>query len=144
MGVRKTDDSDSNFEEAATYANSLKMFTKILVKRIFTPWLQPDVIFFNTSIGKEMMRQTKIMHDFTDRVIQERKRKLSDDIALQKNNNNNNDVVLKNPIRREMIFLDFLLNLNMAGLMSENQIRDEVTTFTMAGHDTVSIANLSL
>ena len=54
------------------YTKSLQVFTEILVKRIFTPWLQFDTIFFRTDLGREFEKHIQRIHTFTMRIIREK------------------------------------------------------------------------
>ena len=47
--------------------------SRIVQTRQLRPWLQFEWIFQLTSLGAEERKSLKILHDFTDKVIQERK-----------------------------------------------------------------------
>lgn len=66
----------------------------------------------------------KILHDFTDAVIQERRQKI---LALR---NDAIDVVKKDETTKTTTFLDILLQGNIDGKpLSDLDIREEVDTF---------------
>ncbi|PSN53855.1 Cytochrome P450 4C1 [Blattella germanica] len=44
----------------------------LVVERCIRPWLHNDFIFKQTQLGKRFTRCTKILHEFTDKVIRER------------------------------------------------------------------------
>lgn len=73
----------------------------------------------------------KILHDFTDQVILARRNEL---MKLR-----NSDDLWEN--KKEMTFLDILLQSSIDGQpLSNLDIRDEVSTFILGGHDTTSSA----
>lgn len=126
-----------DFVTQEMYTKSLQKFTEILVKRIFSPWLQLDFIFFLTNLGKEFSFHIRRIHSFTKRIISEKssrnKPQFKNETELDANNN------LKVPSSRQVAFLDLLLQLSNRGLMNMEGVRAEVDTFTFAGHDTVAV-----
>jgi hypothetical protein len=56
------------------------------------PWLLSDTIFRFTKKGREQIKYKQILHNFTDKVIKERKEALRLQ-ALDANNNNKLEVV---------------------------------------------------
>jgi cytochrome P450 family 4 len=80
----------------------------------------------------------KILHDFTDGVIQKR----SDDLMKKQNettvsNEVNDDIGRK----KKMALLDILLSSTIDGKpLSNFDIREEIDTFMFAGHDTTTCA----
>lgn len=120
-------DHGEEYVNQEMYTESLQKFTEILVKRIFSPWLQFDFIFFKTNVGKEFSSHIQRIHSFTDRIIRER---ISANVSKSDTNNN---------YSRQIAFLDLLLQLKKEGLMSHEEIRSEVDTFAFAGHDTLAV-----
>lgn len=74
------------------------------------------------------------MHDFTDKVIEER-RKLLEQTKLPEDQYDDEDVGRK----KHTAFLDMLLLAETNGQpLSNNDIREEVDTFMFEGHDTTT------
>ncbi|XP_033748162.1 cytochrome P450 4F4-like isoform X2 [Pecten maximus] len=108
------------------YVNAVRILTNISLKRIMEPWLHPDILFKMSPSGRKYFKHAKYVHDFDERIIQERKQALAADPSLI--------------TRRRRDFLDILLTArdeNGTGL-TDREIRDEVDTFLFEGHDTTA------
>lgn len=57
----------------------------ILQRRFITPWLKPDFIFKRTPSGKQQEEYIKIINEFVNGVIDERKRILRADAVADPN-----------------------------------------------------------
>lgn len=96
-------------------------------------------IFF-PRLFRKLNQNIKVMHDFTDKVIAERRDTLEK--AMKESTQNtasadDNDVGCK----RRMALLDVLLQSTVDGQPLSNQdIREEVDTFMFEGHDTTTSA----
>lgn len=144
-------------EPLNAYARALHRFTEIFVIRILSPWLWPDWLFFNTPLGREMSKQIDTLHKFTRGVIRNRKADVLAELqtlyqkvdTVRDNRNatgdsdNNNDATFENnepPFepkkQKRLAFLDLLIKLHLEGVLSEEEVREEVDMFTFAGHDT--------
>lgn len=132
---------------------------QIIQNRQAKVWLHPDFLFRLSSQYQEHQRCISILHEFSYRVIHERKA----EIAKQNNNNNNNsDETINNnlystenlnetgydksnyefidfPKKKRLAFLDRLIDASQDGkVLSIDDIREEVDTFMFEGHDTTS------
>ncbi|XP_055948111.1 cytochrome P450 4V2-like isoform X2 [Argiope bruennichi] len=109
------------------YVRSVQRILDIFMIRFFKIWYWPNWIFYLSKEGKEMKRHVKIVHDFTRKIIHERKeRYLSGDIEKDRG--------------KRKALLDRLLEMHMeTGEISEEGIREEVNTFALAGHETVTV-----
>ena len=67
-------------KEIEDYTSNVNRAIDLLVQRLFLPWLSNDFIFGLTAMGRETNRCIKAAHDFTDRVIHDRR------LALQRGN----------------------------------------------------------
>lgn len=116
--------------------------------------MQPDFIFKRTEDYRNHQRCLSILHEFSNRVIRERK----EEIRKQKQSNNNtingnaNNAVEANILdgnnnaeefgrKKRLAFLDLLIEASQDGtVLSNEDIREEVDTFMFEGHDTTSAA----
>ena len=90
--------------------------------RICNPLLTPDFIFSRTEIGRRQAKAVEAFHELSTRVIKEKTR--------QKNER-------KAEAADRKVFLDILLE---DGGLSLEDIREEVDTFMVAGHDSANNA----
>ena len=121
---------------AHPYAKALQRFTEILVHKMFTPWLWPEPVFYLTSLGKEMRESSSIMRQFVQKIVQERKAALVDSGEEGRYEPPSPTTARKT----RLALLDLLLKFHMDGQLTEEQVIEEVNTFTFAGHDTVGIS----
>ncbi|XP_069136025.1 cytochrome P450 4A2-like [Argopecten irradians] len=108
------------------YVNAVRTLTRLSVKRMMEPWLHPDFLFNMSPSGKEYIKYAQFVHDFDERVINERKQALLNDTSTL--------------TKRRRDFLDILLTArdeNGQGL-TDREVRDEVDTFLFEGHDTTA------
>ncbi|XP_046641927.1 cytochrome P450 4C1-like [Daphnia pulicaria] len=125
-------------EETSGYLHSINRITQIVMERSLRPWLDSDLLFNLSALGRENQRCVKILHDFTNQVIQDRKQML--------NNNQSDDSVdhvksQEESPKRRLAFLDLLIQASENGdKLSDDDIREEVDTFMFAGHDTTATA----
>ncbi|XP_075215298.1 cytochrome P450 4c21-like isoform X2 [Lycorma delicatula] len=119
-------------DKGEEYAKATKKMNNINMTRLFAPWLFHNWIFNLTPIGRECNRTLKTLHSFTEMIIKERRAKKSSEQSTDR-------VQGKQCLRT---FLDCLLELNEndPGLLSIDDIREEVDTFMFEGHDTTSAA----
>ncbi|XP_074084907.1 cytochrome P450 4V2 [Macrotis lagotis] len=115
------------------YVRSVFRMTDIIFRRIKMPWLWFDVCYLLFKEGWEHKRSLKILHDFTDKVIEERSSQMKE-YESQKDGD-----MKPKPIKRQA-FLDLLLNTKDedGNSLSHQDIREEVDTFMFEGHDTTA------
>ncbi|XP_060879999.1 cytochrome P450 4C1-like [Metopolophium dirhodum] len=119
--------------KSMNYVKAIKNVSQILIKRIFTFWYWNEIVFNLSSIGREFRKSLKLLHDFTENVIRER-RKILENVEQKKPDENGK--------KRIYSFLDLLVGVSKEnpGAMTDKDIREEVDTFLFEGHDTSSIA----
>ncbi|KAM7350270.1 uncharacterized protein ACRADG_008885 [Cochliomyia hominivorax] len=118
---------------AFPYAIAVKEATNILATRFVKPIFYYDITFILTAFLSylKLRKSIKIMHNFTNNVIRERKTAMD----LQKPSDFDSEVGLK----KRMAFLDVLLQATVDGKpLSLQDIREEVDTFMFEGHDTTT------
>ncbi|CAD7091456.1 unnamed protein product [Hermetia illucens] len=120
MGVTVNAQSDPNSE----YVTSVKKMSRAVQERIHHPLGKSD-LYNLTSKGQYLKTLTNILHDFTDKVIGERRDQLLSNTKIDQGS--------------RMNFLDILLHATAGGKPLTNaDIREEVDTFMFEGHDTTA------
>ncbi|EDS28996.1 cytochrome P450 [Culex quinquefasciatus] len=129
------------------YVKAVYQIGGIVQNRQQKIWLQPDFIFKRTKDYRDHQRCLSILHEFSNRVIHERK----EEIRKQKLSNNNSVEQAPNADgnnnaeefgrKKRLAFLDLLIEASQDGtVLSHEDIREEVDTFMFEGHDTTSAA----
>lgn len=121
--------------EQSPYVNSIYKLSTATVMRGIRLWLHPDIIFKFSNLGKEYYTNLKVVHGFTEGVIQDRK--TSRNVRKESNRENENDVGTK----KRQAFLDLLLKESEgagAVKLTDEELREEVDTFMFEGHDTTT------
>lgn len=114
--------------EIHPYVKSVMNIAHLTAKRGIRPYLYPDIIYYLTADGREHKRLCNYVHEFADKIIEEREKTLLAHPESVK--------------KRHLDFLDILLSARdeeNKGL-TKLEIRHEVDTFLFAGHDTTASA----
>ncbi|XP_054156278.1 cytochrome P450 4C1-like [Oppia nitens] len=130
-----------------TYVQTIHDIGEIFMKRIFSPWIWSDVLFYRTTIGRKFRKTLETSHSFTRNVINEKKNMFitnnnnnKSDNKKQISNDNNDNYFLTNN-KKSMAFMDLLLDYHIKdNKLSVDDIREEVDTVMFAGHDTTSVS----
>ncbi|KAJ6216494.1 hypothetical protein RDWZM_007651 [Blomia tropicalis] len=132
----------SQFNPTIDYVQSIHRIVNKLIKRTFSPWLWNNFIYYNlTATGREDRSDLKIAHEFTMKVIKDRKSEAIQQLnEKQFNNESKGDNFVSS--RRRLAFLDMLIeqHLKDPNTLNLDGIREEVDTFMFEGHDTTSIS----
>ncbi|CAI9723441.1 cytochrome P450 4V2-like [Octopus vulgaris] len=118
--------------EHSEYIESVSRIADLITYQSKSPWLWPQFLFNLHPYGKEAAKCLKYLHDFTDKVIEERSALYLKD-AKQKTDNEEGDTR-----RKKMAFLDTLLDHLHRGEIDKKSLREEVDTFMFEGHDTTA------
>ncbi|CAG4972188.1 unnamed protein product [Parnassius apollo] len=133
MGTSMKEDqqiiSDKYFQAIHTIGQSV-------VQRLVRVWLYIDATFACSKIGKIQKKAIKDLHEFTMKIIQERKAYLTNNNVIT--NADGDDEVYGKTGRLAM--LDLLLENEKQGMIDVEGIREEVDTFMFEGHDTTAMA----
>ncbi|KAK7506002.1 hypothetical protein BaRGS_00002724, partial [Batillaria attramentaria] len=116
--------------EQHPYIRAVVALSEMAVKRFFQPWLYSDWLYFLTPSGRQFLKHCQKVHAVAEEVIAKRREALRLDSEDAKHK------------QRYLDFLDILLTArdeNGEGL-TPSEIRDEVDTFLLAGHDTTTSA----
>ncbi|XP_044010801.1 cytochrome P450 4C1-like isoform X2 [Aphidius gifuensis] len=144
MGVtvdKKSTDQDN-------YRKSIYEIGLIFYYRAVRPWLKNEWIFSLTKKGKENIKILKTLHNFTSKIIGERKKYHKETKGIYLNeftnkidgNKDTEDIEDKNSKKR-LAFLDLLIAASEKNhVIDDEGIREEVDTFVFEGHDTTAMA----
>ena len=119
------------------YISAVYNMLKLAADRFMNPLYHVDWIYWLTPSGRQMKENCKLVHDFSERVIRERKKALCLD-----EQGADCDAALERA-RKERKYLDFLDILLTAADedgkgLTDLEIRDEADTFMFRGHDTTT------
>ncbi|KAI9556694.1 hypothetical protein GHT06_016485 [Daphnia sinensis] len=103
--------------------------------------LLPRWMYFMTKKGKEYQKYLKIIHDFTSKVIRDRKREIELEEAVNESKDEQ-DAARESEFtpKKRRAFLDLMLIAAKEGNLTDVDIRNEVDTFMFEGHDTTACA----
>lgn len=119
------------------YLDAVKQLGYVVSARFLTPWQKSDFLFNLTANKRAQDKCAKVMHEFTQKIIDDRRLKLSKDKVENLDNLDDDDVGLK----KKMCLLDVLLQSTTDGKpLTNDDIQAEVDNFTFAGHDTTTNA----
>ncbi|GIY46223.1 cytochrome P450 4V2 [Caerostris darwini] len=114
--------------EAEEYVSSLHRLLELAMTRIWKFWLWPDFTCHRTNDYKEALQHLRITHGFSRSIVKERKLKYMNE-------------EMGDDSRRPKCLLDILLKLHIEDkVLDEEGVRQEVDTFIVGGHDTVTVA----
>ncbi|XP_055948667.1 cytochrome P450 4V2-like [Argiope bruennichi] len=114
--------------ENSQYAKAGVRLEDIFMSRIYNFWMWSDIVFKATKTAKDFYYHLKVLQDFTKSVIKEKKaRYLQNQEEFEK--------------KKRKALMDMLLERHFKFQdMNEDDIREEVDTFIMEGHDTIAIS----
>lgn len=103
---------------------------------MFNVFLRTNFFFDISRSSRRQDKALKVLHGFTDKVIQTRREEI-----VKKKNENSDEKLNDDGIKKKMAFLDVLLLPSPDGRQLTNMdIREEVDTFMFEGHDTTTSA----
>ncbi|XP_062966831.1 cytochrome P450 4F2-like [Cynocephalus volans] len=124
---------DSNCQEKPSeYIAAILELSALVSKRSYHPVLHVDLLYYLTADGQRFLRDCRLVHDFTDAVIQERRRTLPDQGV--------DDFLKAKAKTKTLDFIDVLLlsKEENGKELSDEDIRAEADTFMFEGHDTTA------
>ncbi|KAJ8674728.1 hypothetical protein QAD02_010514 [Eretmocerus hayati] len=128
MGRRISAQSHSDSD----YVRAVYKIGSIIQTRQTSFLHQFDMFFRFSPLYKKHQECVRILHEFSNKVIQERKNAISEKVIDENANEES---------RKRPAFLDLLIEASKNGsVLSDNDIREEVDTFMFEGHDTTSTA----
>ncbi|KAM5309727.1 cytochrome P450 4F3 isoform 2-T4 [Glossophaga mutica] len=124
---------DSNCQEKSSeYIAAISELSALVTKRHDQLFLYLDFLYYLTPDGQRFRRACRLVHDFTDAVVQERRRTLPDQGV--------DDFLEAKAKTKTLDFIDvLLLTKDEDGKrLSDEDIRAEADTFMFEGHDTTA------
>ncbi|XP_040172479.1 cytochrome P450 4c3-like [Anopheles arabiensis] len=125
------------------YVRAHEKIGEIMLNRLQKLWLHPDIIFRCTRQYREQQKCLDILHRFSYRMITERRSIIQTGSVVKQANTedgldaNNNQC--EGTGRKQLAFLDLLIEASDGGrILSDTDIREEVDTFILGGHDTTA------
>ncbi|XP_035742921.1 cytochrome P450 4C1-like, partial [Vespa mandarinia] len=120
-------------DENCKLDESIHCLMNITVQRIFKIWLQPNIIFRNTAMGKKFHTCASYLNNYASNIIKEKKESMLRSII-------NQELKEENSEQRPRRLLDYLFESSHEGRKySEQDIRDEINTMVIAGSDTSAV-----
>ncbi|XP_078404874.1 cytochrome P450 4V2-like [Cetorhinus maximus] len=118
------------------YIRAIYKMSDLIHRRQKMPWFWPDFLFNTFGDGKEHDEALKILHTFTEKVIEERSCKTENAEEFNHSDSDSNSWRKK----KRKAFLDMILSATDEGgnKLSQQDIREEVDTFMFEGHDTTA------
>ncbi|XP_011343712.1 cytochrome P450 4C1 isoform X1 [Ooceraea biroi] len=127
-------------EAQIEYVSSVHRATKLTLERMIRPWYWLDWLYYLTPMGKEYKSLLNILHGFTKKVInrKKRERESTNDNVMSESENDQLDAGK----RKRKAFLDVLLDENEKAdtPLTDDELRAQVDTFMFEGHDTTAVA----
>ncbi|KAK9744653.1 Cytochrome P450 [Popillia japonica] len=116
------------------YVKSVYIISELILGRFIKPI--PEFIYKHTSQGRLFQRTLESLHQFSDKVIAERKEALRKSCKCVLERKSEDDIFGR---KKRLSFLDMLLEASEDGkIISDRELREEVNTFMFAGHDTTT------
>ena len=126
--------SNSTDKEAEDYVKTIGTLGHHLLVRTFQPLFWSSYIYSLTSYGKQFYKSLKSIHEYTISAINKR-------IAIHSENEQLNNYTVTDKTtrtKRNVCFIDTLIESYQKGDIDIDGIREEVDTFVFEGHDTTS------
>ncbi|CAG9796528.1 unnamed protein product [Diatraea saccharalis] len=121
-------------KSARIYKENIYEIGKCLVERFSKMYLYSPWIFNLTSIARKQKACVSAIHEFTGKVIRERKY-FADQQRREIISSLSDDLNKKN---KKIAMLDLLLTAERDGLIDNTGVQEEVDTFMFEGHDTTA------
>ncbi|CAK1604022.1 unnamed protein product [Parnassius mnemosyne] len=133
MGIKINAQENPN----APFLRAMQIMLNLVTERIFHLWLQPDWLYKFFPQYSKHKKYLKVLHDFTDKVISNKREELKKEKSYQPEVDHDFDL---GKYKRQS-FLDLLINLSGGEKgYSDKELREEVLTLIIAGTDTSAVA----
>ncbi|KAJ8686716.1 hypothetical protein QAD02_022510 [Eretmocerus hayati] len=145
MGVSLDDDQDKDM--CAKYKNSIYKMGNILVYRVLKPFIFDWMVPFVPYLRKHQGEALRDSSNFIEKIIEDRRsyhrENVSDSLKEVSLEDKIMDMSSDDTIsgkKKRLAMLDLLLLSEKDGLIDEDGIKEEVSTFVFEGHDTTAMA----
>ncbi|ODM90418.1 Cytochrome P450 4c3 [Orchesella cincta] len=110
-------------------------------RRVFKPWLRPDVVFNLTEGSKLAQEGIQFLNDFARKAVNERRKDWQKKKGLfLKSNFIESDSNEENGKDEDWeCYVDFLFEQQEKGLLTEKDVQEEFSVFTVGGYETTSM-----
>ncbi|CAH1639816.1 unnamed protein product [Spodoptera littoralis] len=135
MGTQLRDDNST----ARSYKQAIYDIGSVFFDRFVRVYLYPDLIFNLSPLGKKQNKHLKVVHSFTENVIEQRREYIEKngiDINEQIEADDDDSYVYKK--KKKTAMLDLLLSAQKEGHIDKIGVQEEVDTFMFEGHDTTA------
>uniref|UniRef100_A0A182VX83 Uncharacterized protein n=1 Tax=Anopheles minimus TaxID=112268 RepID=A0A182VX83_9DIPT len=125
----------------SAYVKAITELSLVLTGRFVKVWQRVDFLFNLSADKRRQDRIIKVLHDFTTKIIQSRRRELMEQGGGVIGGTVDDEDMADIGTKRRMAFLDVLLQATIDGRpLTDKEIQEEVDTFMFEGHDTTTIA----
>ncbi|XP_043682415.1 cytochrome P450 4C1-like isoform X1 [Vespula pensylvanica] len=123
---------NSLINENCKLAESIDCLMDTAMQRILKLWLRPDIIFYNTAVGKKLRTCLSCLDNITSNIIKEKKESMLKSKLNRELTEENSEQ--KPSFLQNLLFESFHEDVKY----SEQDIRDEINTIVIAGSDTTA------
>ncbi|XP_053660636.1 cytochrome P450 4d2-like [Anopheles marshallii] len=125
----------------SAYVKAITELSLVLTGRFVKVWQRVDFLFNLSADKGRQDRIIKVLHDFTTKIIQSRRKELMEQGGGVIGGTVEDEDMADIGTKRRMAFLDVLLQATIDGRpLTDKEIQEEVDTFMFEGHDTTTIA----
>ncbi|ODM94790.1 Cytochrome P450 4c3 [Orchesella cincta] len=127
--------------DVSNYANAMFAISYYHTRRVFKPWLRPDVVFNLTEGSKLAQEGIQFLNDFARKSVNERRKDWQKKKGLfLKSNFIESDSNEENGKDEDWAcYVDFLFEQQEKGLLTEKDVQEEFSVFTVGGYETTSM-----
>ncbi|XP_073951334.1 cytochrome P450 4C1-like isoform X2 [Choristoneura fumiferana] len=124
LGVKMNSQQNSDHH----FMKAFEKLSHLIARRIVTVWMHPDVIYKNLPIYKEFTKNRRLLFDFVDKLIQNKREELK----------NNNNQLYDQSGRRTFLEMMIMGSGGERGY-TDLELREEVLVIILAGTDTSAV-----
>nr|ANC90156.1 cytochrome P450 monooxygenase CYP4M [Mamestra brassicae] len=135
MGTQLSDDN----KDAKSYKNAIYDMGMVFFNRFIKIYLYADFIYKFSPLGRLENKFLKVVHGFTEKVIQQRREyRETHGLNINEEINADDDDSYIYKKKKKTAMLDLLLSAEKEGHIDRIGVQEEVDTFMFEGHDTTA------